>query len=549
MALILMLGIVPVVWATSDDNKAESIVKWLDLENTTDNELIKNAGISPYDWYAIALSQLDKSCDLSEYASALESYVKKKYSETSRLSATAATEWHRIILAVEACGGDPTNFGGVNLVADGIYDYGKVRELGKQGLTGWIWALIASQSVDYKFPDNSFYSADDIIQKIVGSQLEDGGFTLFGKTSSVDVTAMAIVALAPFCDDEKVNASVNKAVVLLSKLQNENGSFSSGGDENCESTSQVVIALCAAGINPDTDSRFVKQKSVYKALREYVGNDGSVCHVKGGKGDKLASAQALLAYVAFEKFEKGQGGVFTFKKETPVVEQPNTTSTVTTAVKPVETTPDTTVTEPPAKRDDDTNSEWSFNKKVKASVIIGCSSVAIVIAIFAVVKKRKALFAVSAAVIAVGAIITITCDFKTKDEHYSENSVDGEFKAIISIRCDDVYKMLDKLDSGLNDEKYLRGGEILTETEVSFKEGETVYDVLRRATSQNEIQMETSGSSYGVYVEGINYLYQFSCGEQSGWVYYVNGEYAQVSCSAYKLSDGDKIEWKYSVEP
>ena len=50
------------------------------------------------------------------------------------------------------------------------------------------------------------------------------------------------------------------------------------------------------------------------------------------------------------------------------------------------------------------------------------------------------------------------------------------------------------------------------------------------------------------YMSGINYIYELAYGDLSGWVYLVNGERPSVGCDAYKLSDGDVIEWHYSLE-
>ena len=48
------------------------------------------------------------------------------------------------------------------------------------------------------------------------------------------------------------------------------------------------------------------------------------------------------------------------------------------------------------------------------------------------------------------------------------------------------------------------------------------------------------------YVEGINQLYEFDCGKNSGWMYSVNGEYPNYGASSYNLKDGDKVEWRYT---
>ena len=49
-----------------------------------------------------------------------------------------------------------------------------------------------------------------------------------------------------------------------------------------------------------------------------------------------------------------------------------------------------------------------------------------------------------------------------------------------------------------------------------------------------------------VYVEGIGQLYEFDCGEGSGWIYKVNGAAPGVGCDAYPLKAGDAVVWAYT---
>ena len=49
-----------------------------------------------------------------------------------------------------------------------------------------------------------------------------------------------------------------------------------------------------------------------------------------------------------------------------------------------------------------------------------------------------------------------------------------------------------------------------------------------------------------VYIEGIGNLYEFDCGELSGWLYKVNGKTPGCGCSQYTLKDGDVVEFMYS---
>ena len=91
-------------------------------------------------------------------------------------------------------------------------------------------------------------------------------------------------------------------------------------------------------------------------------------------------------------------------------------------------------------------------------------------------------------------------------------------------------------------------GIILKKTSVSFNDGETVFDILCRETRNRQIHMESSYTPVfnSAYIEGINNLYEFDCGEGSGWVYSVNGVYPNYGCSNYKVQPGDSIEWHYT---
>ena len=79
-----------------------------------------------------------------------------------------------------------------------------------------------------------------------------------------------------------------------------------------------------------------------------------------------------------------------------------------------------------------------------------------------------------------------------------------------------------------------------------------MYDIRDRAVRHNRIQMEFQGANLNqfgsVYIQGINYLYEFSCGPLSGWMYLVNGVFPNYGCSKYALKDGDVIEWVYTCD-
>lgn len=91
-------------------------------------------------------------------------------------------------------------------------------------------------------------------------------------------------------------------------------------------------------------------------------------------------------------------------------------------------------------------------------------------------------------------------------------------------------------------------GTILGETEVELQDGDTVFKVLGRTLKKKGIQMEYTGSGSGVYVQGINNLYEKSKGAGSGWMYRVNGVAVNKGAGSYKVKQGDKIEWFYSLD-
>ena len=149
-------------------------------------------------------------------------------------------------------------------------------------------------------------------------------------------------------------------------------------------------------------------------------------------------------------------------------------------------------------------------------------------------------------------VLIMGTDFQTVDEYYLTHidDITPESKTVfMSIDCSSVLDNMDKLDNGL--EKYVpQNGVILPKTEYVLRDGDTVFDLLERVVKYNKIQFEYQGSdknAFGsAYVQGINYLYEFSCGETSGWTYMVNEEYPNEGCSKYELKDGDNVQWVYT---
>lgn len=119
----------------------------------------------------------------------------------------------------------------------------------------------------------------------------------------------------------------------------------------------------------------------------------------------------------------------------------------------------------------------------------------------------------------------------------------------ISIECSTILDNWDDLNTA-KAEFVPADGWILYSSEVEYTPGESVFDVLKRVCADSAIHMSSRYTPvYGsYYIEGINQLYEFDCGENSGWMYSVNGWYPNYGCSSYTVNDGDNIEWKYTCD-
>ena len=327
------------------------------------------AGSSVSDWTALAMARAGVADDYEGYLSRLQSYVEQKYAENGGLHEVKATEYHRIALTAAALGGDPTAFGtkpdgtAIDLVADGTYNWQGENELGAQGLNGWIFALLAMDAVGAEAPADARYSRESIVDTIVSAQLPEGGFALGGSDMDVDITAMALQALAPYQAQypEVIDAALN----ALSAAQLPSGGFESWGAQSSESCAQVILALTALDIDPVEDGRFQKnQRNVAEALMDFRLSDGGFAHEKDGPLDAMACEQAMQALTAMELRQQGGGRFFDLTAAHPVQ---------------LETTPDTD-TETPAE------SGGSFPVLPVVLIVI---AVVIAMALVLVLKKKR----------------------------------------------------------------------------------------------------------------------------------------------------------------
>lgn len=245
-----------------------------------------------------------------DYYARVEKYVKNC---SGVLHERKYTEYSRVILALTAIGRDPSKVAGYNL----LMPLGDFEKTIWQGLNGPIWALIALDSGNYEIPKNPAAKTQATrqlyIDEIVKNQKKDGGWSLTDTgDSDVDITAMALQALAKYQDQKAVKSATDKALDYLSDVQDSKGGYASWGTTNVESVAQVVVALCELGVSLD-DSRFVKSgHTLTENLLSFRQSNGGFYHVLDGSdgNNQMSSEQGFYALVAIDRAANGQNSLY-----------------------------------------------------------------------------------------------------------------------------------------------------------------------------------------------------------------------------------------------
>lgn len=475
------------------------------IQSLIDNAFCESAG--DVEWYIIALSQYGEY-DYSKYEAALIKYL----DENDIKSASTRLKYSLALIAIDS---------NSEYITDLLN-----ASIGEQGIMSWVYGLHILNN-GYKANE---YRSDDVIDKILSLQLQDGGWALNGEYGDVDVTAMTVQALAENLEREDVKTAVGNAIAFLASKQNAEGEFSSYGVCNPESASQVIVALSALDIDCATDPRFIKNGiNLFDVVSKYRTENGGYSHISGGKVNENATSQALYSMIAYKRMQEGKSAFYIFDRQQN--EEAHASSTESSTI----------VSEEPNDNINQSENNETSNYKLYIIIAIVLFSL-IVLAIMVINKRFNKKNVVLLAVISVAVILLVVfVDFQSTDEHYENNSEANNSDAYVSItiRCDSVIGKAEHIPPD---------GIILNTVKISIAENATVYDVLLDATSKNQIHLETNGANSNVYIEGIANIYEFEYGDLSGWIYRVNGEQPSVSCGECELKAGDCIEWIYSLE-
>lgn len=294
------------------DEGALSAAKYFDVNRTID------AYTYGQEWEIYAFATSGRKIDdalIANYKKSLAVHKAEWSGNTAKV-----TDCERVALALTALGEDITSFDGVNLIADICSHEDLVASANNV-----VYALIALDEADISNEvlraSGSSWTRAQLVCALLSFQNPDGGFTIdAGGASNIDMTAMALQALAPYVDDDAcaVDLASNGQPSVASAVDNALGFLKGQMNGLCdfgsvESNAQVLLALVALGKDPvNTKNGFATgANSLISAICAYEVADGKgYAHTMGsdgkpGNANALATVQALRALSAYKSAGSG----------------------------------------------------------------------------------------------------------------------------------------------------------------------------------------------------------------------------------------------------
>ena len=445
--------------------------------------------------------------DISTTASAVEAVVNKVYEKG------VISDWYVADMAADGCVSDEMlsyveNMdkdvrlvtdaerllivqGAVGIKDEALADY-ICSNIDGMAVNQLIFGLLALDSLGYDRPE----ARQQLIDGILASQNDMGGFGA-ATLIDTDVTALAVLALAPY---EQYRAEVERGVNALAQMQGEGGAFYNRyGAENSNSTSVAINALCAAGVDIFSDSRFIKSGNALEGLLSFM-NDEYTFGFTNTNHNALATEQAFRAMVSVKRQLLGEERVYIFRfggnpqlpEDTTITTETSTTETTTEVFTEV-TTEATTV---PLQTTENTTT-------ITTEPTTECTTLA----------------------------------QPTTQPHRPSGGGGGSNTKRLDIRF--TLSTLEEPNYSFD----------FTDTVMVYA-GSSVWDAVKTALDNHGLVYDTSGDENSIYLSGVgesasNMLYEFDMGVNSGWMYSVNGSEPDISMGGYKLTDGDIIQLYY----
>ena len=492
---------------------------------------------------------------------------------------TKHTEYSRVILALTSLGEDATKFTGsngtvYNLVEPLFEKNGSTYRVSEQGNNGTAFALIALDSGNYYDNATGTTVRNAWVNSLLGAQISDGSWGIDADFpgSNVDMTAMVVQALAPYCStNATVKAAVDKAVEWLSAEYQQNSDYGSS-----ESAAQVIVALSALGIDAKTDSRFQHNGiSVLSNFLSYADpNSKGFLHDKQPNStvNQMASEQAAYTLVAYDRYINGSKRLYDMSD---VTKRENADAQAVidmiVAIGPVDEYSYNAIAEA-------RNAYNKLSAEDQAKVTNYNTLTAAETSYKAILKQKrtdqyKALkahyddllndktkkYGTAAKKKLASILQQAQTDMNAAES--CERVMDIYNKAILdldAVKPGDIevtFRLIGALeatqDVDLTNDSYLP--EYVTwvpTTTYALAENATVYDLFTEAMSDAGLRYIGAESNYvsTIYAPsclGGYALSEFTNGKRSGWMYTVNGSHPNQGLKNWTLNDNDVVVWHY----
>lgn len=492
---------------------------------------------------------------------------------------TKHTEYSRVILALTSLGEDATKFTGsngtvYNLVEPLFEKNGSTYRVSEQGNNGTAFALIALDSGNYYDNATGTTARNAWVNSLLGAQISDGSWGIDADFpgSNVDMTAMVVQALAPYCStNATVKAAVDKAVEWLSAEYQQNSDYGSS-----ESAAQVIVALSALGIDAKTDSRFQHNGiSVLSNFLSYADpNSKGFLHDKQPNStvNQMASEQAAYTLVAYDRYVNGSKRLYDMSDVTKrenadaqavidminqigyvdessynaIAEARNAYNKLSAADKEKVTNYNTLTAAETSYKAILKQKQTDQYKALKAHYddLLNDKTKK-----YGTAAKKKLASILQQAQTDMNA--AESCERVTAIYEKAITDLDAVKPGDIEVTFRLIGALEATQDVDLTTDSYLP--EYVTwvpTTTYALQENATVYDLFTEAMSDAGLRYIGAESNYvsTIYAPsclGGYALSEFTNGKKSGWMYTVNGTHPNQGLKNWTLKDGDVVIWHY----
>ena len=460
------------------------------IRTTTENPTV---GVAHGEWAVMALARAGVVDDI--WFGIYLDNLAANLPSSGELHPESWTDHARVVLALSALDIDASEHEGHDLTAlFRTFIPENVRPSRNRNLNADVWALIALDSRPYEGDREEFVSA------ILEAQLSNGAWRLSaGVSPDIDLTAMAITALAPYyADSPQVQTAVANALAWLDAQT----------IPDAEGNAQVIVALSALG-KETLEALGIDPLYYVNALLTFF-DESSGGFRRGNNVNAIATEQAAYALVAYYRFVNEQNRLFDMSdaigiNQKPEVDRAGLNTAITSAQNRMQM--------------NYTAASWSSMQTVLASAIQVRDN--------ANATQEE----VNAARDALNAAIAELVLFEEPgDIGGGGPGTTPQERVFLSVR-----------------DPFARAGQtsLYFQGYLNLRDGETAYSILRRA--ETGLSISSRGHAQGGrYVESINGFGEFDDGPLSGWMFRVNGSFPDYSSSLRTLSDGDRVEWLFT---